>query len=109
MGERSAGEKRIRPEALAKESFAFFPPTLAQLAYDRTMEMCISHGFKPNVVQEAPQWTTMAMHLSERDGEFPWLPKASPRFCPRSGLPPGRISRENVSYAGPPNGKKERQ
>ena len=56
-----AGEKRIKPEALAKEPFVFFPPTLAKLAYERTIEMCISHGFKPNVVQEAPQWTTMAM------------------------------------------------
>ena len=56
-----AGEKRIRPEVLANEPFVFFPPSLAKLAYERTIEMCISHGFKPNVVQEAPQWTTMAM------------------------------------------------
>ena len=56
-----AHEKRIRPESLAKEPFVFFPPTLARLAYERTIEMCVSHGFRPNVVQEAPQWTTMAM------------------------------------------------
>ena len=56
-----AGEKRIRPELLANEPFVFFPSSLAKLAYERTIDMCISHGFKPNVVQEAPQWTTMAM------------------------------------------------
>ncbi len=56
-----AEEKRIRPEALAAEPFVFFPATLAKLAHERTIEMCLSHGFKPNVVQEAPQWTTMAM------------------------------------------------
>ena len=56
-----AGEERIKPEALAKEPFVFFPPSLAKLAYERTIDLCISHGFKPNVVQEAPQWTTMAM------------------------------------------------
>jgi DNA-binding transcriptional LysR family regulator len=56
-----AAEKRIRPESLAHEPFVFFPPTLAKLAYERTIDMCISHGFKPNIVQEAPQWTTMAM------------------------------------------------
>ncbi len=56
-----AGEKRIKPELLAKEPFVLFPPSLAKLAYERTIDMCISHGFRPNVVQEAPQWTTMAM------------------------------------------------
>ena len=56
-----ARERRIRPESLAKEPFVLFPPSLAKLAYDRTIDMCISHGFRPNVVQEAPQWTTMAM------------------------------------------------
>ena len=58
-----AGERRIRPESLAKEPFVFFPPSLAKLAHERTIDMCISHGFKPNVVQEAPQWTTIAMFI----------------------------------------------
>ncbi len=56
-----AGEKRIRPESLAKDPFVLFPPSLAKLAYERTIDLCISHGFRPRIVQEAPQWTTMAM------------------------------------------------
>ena len=59
-----AREKRVKPEALAEEPFVFFPPSLAKLAYERTIEMCIAHGFRPNVVQEAPQWTTMAMLIA---------------------------------------------
>ena len=56
-----AKAKRIKPEALAKDPFVFFPKSLAKLAYERTIEMWASHGFIPNVMQEAPQWTTMAM------------------------------------------------
>ena len=59
-----AGKERVKPEALAQEPFVFFPPSLAKLAYERTMEMCLAHGFRPNVVQEAPQWTTMAMLIA---------------------------------------------
>jgi DNA-binding transcriptional LysR family regulator len=37
----------------------FFAQRLGPLALDRTMACCESNGFRPNIVQDAPQWPTL--------------------------------------------------
>jgi DNA-binding transcriptional LysR family regulator len=56
---RLARKKRaIRPIELKDESFVFFARRMGSLAFDRTMACCEDAGFRPNIVQYAPQWTT---------------------------------------------------
>lgn len=54
-----AGKKRLLPAQLKDERFILFAPTMARLAYERTIGLCLAAGFRPNIVQEAPQWTTV--------------------------------------------------
>jgi DNA-binding transcriptional LysR family regulator len=49
-----AARKTLRPEMLKNERIVLFSPRIARLAYERTVEMFLAHGFRPNVVQEAP-------------------------------------------------------
>jgi DNA-binding transcriptional LysR family regulator len=44
---------------LQKEPFILFARRMGPLAFDRTMSCCESSGFRPNIVQEAPQWPTL--------------------------------------------------
>jgi DNA-binding transcriptional LysR family regulator len=44
---------------LRDEPFVFFTPTAGTLAYRKTISLCEEHGFRPRVVQEAPQWLTI--------------------------------------------------
>jgi len=44
---------------LRDEPFVFFSPTAGKLAYDKPVSLCEQHGFRPRVVQEAPQWLTI--------------------------------------------------
>jgi DNA-binding transcriptional LysR family regulator len=44
---------------LRNEPFVFFSPAAGKLAYDKPMSLCEAHGFRPRVVQEAPQWLTI--------------------------------------------------
>jgi DNA-binding transcriptional LysR family regulator len=56
---RLAKKKRaIRPVELKDEPFVFFARRMGSLAFDRTMACCEDAGFRPNIVQYAPQWTT---------------------------------------------------
>ena len=48
----------IRPIELKDEPFVFFARRMGSLAFDRTMACCEDAGFRPNIVQYAPQWTT---------------------------------------------------
>jgi DNA-binding transcriptional LysR family regulator len=48
----SAGDLRHEP-------FVFFTPTAGKLAYEKPVSLCEAHGFRPRVVQEAPQWLTI--------------------------------------------------
>ncbi len=50
----------IAPELLKDEPFILFSPAMAKGAYDRTVALCIEHGFKPEVQREAAQWTSLA-------------------------------------------------
>jgi DNA-binding transcriptional LysR family regulator len=44
---------------LRDEPFVFFSPTAGKLAYDKHVSLCEAYGFRPRVVQEAPQWLTI--------------------------------------------------
>jgi DNA-binding transcriptional LysR family regulator len=54
-----AGRRSISAALLRDEPFVFFSPAAGKLAYERTLSLCLEHGFRPNVVQEAPQWLTI--------------------------------------------------
>jgi DNA-binding transcriptional LysR family regulator len=49
----------ISPGELKNEPFVLFPRKMGNLAYDRTLACCEAEGFRPNIVQEAPQWPTI--------------------------------------------------
>lgn len=44
---------------LRAERFVLFSPKIANLAYQRTIDVCEANGFRPDIVQEAPQWVTV--------------------------------------------------
>lgn len=44
---------------LKDERFVLFTPRIARLAFERTLEVCTSGGFSPDIVLEAPQWVTI--------------------------------------------------
>jgi DNA-binding transcriptional LysR family regulator len=54
-----ARKRRLRVSDLRWEPFIFFARRMGPLAFDRTMACCEQHGFRPNIVQEAPQWPTL--------------------------------------------------
>ncbi|HJZ99111.1 MAG TPA: LysR substrate-binding domain-containing protein [Candidatus Solibacter sp.] len=54
-----ARKRGLRVSHLKGEPFIFFARRMGPLAFDRTMACCEAHGFRPNVVQEAPQWPTL--------------------------------------------------
>jgi DNA-binding transcriptional LysR family regulator len=56
---RLAGKASISPAALQDEPFVLFARRMGALAYDRTVACCEAEGFRPNFVQDAPQWPTV--------------------------------------------------
>jgi DNA-binding transcriptional LysR family regulator len=56
---RLARRRSLRVADLRDEPFIFFARSMGPLAFDRTMACCAAHGFRPNIVQEAPQWPTL--------------------------------------------------
>ncbi len=54
-----ATRKVISAAALRDEPFVFFSPLAGDLAYGKPVSLCEEHGFRPRVVQEAPQWLTI--------------------------------------------------
>lgn len=54
-----AARKTISAAALRDEPFVFFSPLAGGLAYRKPISLCEEHGFRPHVVQEAPQWLTI--------------------------------------------------
>jgi len=56
---RLAGKASISPGALQDEPFVLFARRMGALAYDRTVACCEAEGFRPNFVQDAPQWPTV--------------------------------------------------
>jgi DNA-binding transcriptional LysR family regulator len=56
---RLAARKVISASQLRDEPFVFFSPLAGALAYRKPVSLCEEHGFRPRVVQEAPQWLTI--------------------------------------------------
>jgi len=54
-----ASRKTISAAALRDEPFVFFPQSAGRVAYDKPISICEEHGFRPRIVQEAPQWLTV--------------------------------------------------
>jgi DNA-binding transcriptional LysR family regulator len=63
-----AGSAAIRPGDLRDEPFVLFPRRMGPLAFDRTLACCEAEGFRPNVVQEAPQWPTVVRLVAAGSG-----------------------------------------
>jgi DNA-binding transcriptional LysR family regulator len=51
--------RSIHTAELAGEPFVFYSPLAGNRAYERPMSLCEAAGFRPRVVQEAPQWLTI--------------------------------------------------
>jgi DNA-binding transcriptional LysR family regulator len=51
-------------KALEGEPFIMFARRMGPLAYDRTIACCERGGFRPNIVQDAPQWLTLVRLVS---------------------------------------------
>jgi DNA-binding transcriptional LysR family regulator len=54
-----AKRKILFPVDLTDEPFVLFSRRMGNLAYDRTVACCEAAGFRPNIVQDAPQWPTV--------------------------------------------------
>ena len=65
---RLADKATIRPGDLRNEPFVLFARRMGPLAFDRTISCCEAEGFRPNVVQEAPQWPTVVRLVAAGSG-----------------------------------------
>ncbi|HUO29038.1 MAG TPA: LysR substrate-binding domain-containing protein [Bryobacteraceae bacterium] len=54
-----ARKRALRVRDLRNEPFVLFARRMGPLAFDRTIACCEAHGFRPNIVQDAPQWPTL--------------------------------------------------
>jgi len=63
-----AGRAAIHPGELRNERFVFFERRMGPLAFDRTVACCEAEGFRPNIVQEAPQWPTVVRLIAAGSG-----------------------------------------
>jgi DNA-binding transcriptional LysR family regulator len=50
---------RLSVTRLRDEPFVLFSPAHGRRAYEKTLAVCEAHGFRPRIVQEAPQWLTI--------------------------------------------------
>lgn len=51
--------RTVDASELKDEPFVFFSPTAGDRAYEKPISICEAAGFRPRVVQEAPQWLTI--------------------------------------------------
>ena len=63
-----ASRPTLRPRDLRNEPFVLFARRMGALAFDRTLACCEAEGFRPNVVQEAPQWPTAVRLVAAGSG-----------------------------------------
>jgi DNA-binding transcriptional LysR family regulator len=54
-----ARKASLRIRDLSQEPFVLFARRMGPLAFDRTIACCERSGFRPNIVQDAPQWPTL--------------------------------------------------
>ena len=59
-----ARRRTLSVKALEGEPFVMFARRMGPLAYDRTIACCERGGFRPNIVQDAPQWLTLVRSVS---------------------------------------------
>ena len=59
-----ASKRSLRVRDLRKEPFVLFARRMGPLAFDRTIACCERNGFRPNIVQDAPQWPTLVRLVS---------------------------------------------
>jgi DNA-binding transcriptional LysR family regulator len=70
------------PRELKGERFVLFTPRIARLAFERTLEVCASGGFTPDIVLEAPQWVTIVSLVAAGMGV-----SIAPRSVERLNIP----------------------
>jgi DNA-binding transcriptional LysR family regulator len=58
-GHALARKRSLRVRDLRREPFVLFARRMGPLAFDRTIACCEKNGFRPNIVQDAPQWPTV--------------------------------------------------
>jgi DNA-binding transcriptional LysR family regulator len=58
-GHALAGKRSLWVRDLRGEPFIFYARRMGPLAFDRTIACCERAGFRPNIVQEAPQRPTL--------------------------------------------------
>src|SRR5690349_19571737 len=54
-----ARKRSLRVKDMQYEPFVLFARRMGPLAFDRTIACCEKGGFRPNIVQDAPQWPTL--------------------------------------------------
>jgi DNA-binding transcriptional LysR family regulator len=54
-----AAKRVLRLGDFREEPIVLFARRLGPLAFDRTISCCEACGFRPHIVQEAPQWPTL--------------------------------------------------
>jgi DNA-binding transcriptional LysR family regulator len=59
VGHALAGKRLLHVRDLRNEPFILFARRMGPLAFDRTIACCERNGFRPNIVQDAPQWPTL--------------------------------------------------
>ena len=63
-----ASKLTIHPRDLRNQPFVLFARRMGPLTFDRTLACCEAEGFRPNVVQEAPQWPTVVRLVAAGSG-----------------------------------------
>jgi DNA-binding transcriptional LysR family regulator len=59
-----AKRKKVALNEFKQESLVLFPRNLGPLAWDKTIALCETEGFRPQIVQEAPEWLTVLRLVS---------------------------------------------
>jgi DNA-binding transcriptional LysR family regulator len=54
-----ARRRILSTNELRDDDFVFFPAVASRLAYAKALSLFEEHGFRPRIVQEAPQWLTI--------------------------------------------------
>jgi len=59
VGHALARKRSLRVRDLEAQPFILFARRMGPLAFDRTIACCEREGFRPTIVQDAPQWSTL--------------------------------------------------
>ena len=54
-----AHQPAISPADLRNDPFVYYPPTAGARAFEKPLSLCEDYGFRPQIVQEAPNWLTI--------------------------------------------------